>query len=268
MPAMRICITMCHGLRDAGNFPLPAEHFRTLVGIARELKFESIDYWQLAGWRAGRLSLPRRCIMFDFDHPVRSLRHGVHQILAEHGYRGNLFINTGMMHDPPVPDTYTDPRMSWAEIGELVAAGWHIGAHTVTHPNLAELAVADPAGATLARELADCDDEIHARLGIRPRDFAYTGTTWSAVAEKQVAQRYRFGRLWIVGANYHTDAGVRRYADLVNVPGPDEPDGGPPLAARYITKDTHPHRLPSMELQSPLMHDPQRFRAYLQGAEA
>jgi len=42
-------------------------------------------------------------------------------------------------------------------------------------------------------------------------------------------------------------------------------DGGPPLAARYITRESPPYRLPSMELQR-LIYQPAAFRAYLEGA--
>jgi peptidoglycan/xylan/chitin deacetylase (PgdA/CDA1 family) len=34
--------------------------------------------------------------------------------------------------------------MSWADIRGLMADGWHIGAHTVTHPNLSDLVADDP----------------------------------------------------------------------------------------------------------------------------
>ena len=77
----------------------------------------------------------------------------------------------------------------------------------------------------------------------------YTGTTWSRIAENEVRKRYRFGRPWIVGKHYNTDEGEIRYADLVGILGDDEADGGPPHAARYITADTDPHCLPSMDLE-------------------
>jgi hypothetical protein len=83
------------------------------------------------------------------------------------------------------------------------------------------------------------------------------------VAEREVKQRYRFGRLWIVGSEYEADGRTIRYADLVGVPGEDEEDGGPPHAARYITRETDPYRLPSMELQR-LLHAPGAFRRYLE----
>ena len=56
-----------------------------------------------------------------------------------------------------------------------------------------------------------------------------------------------------------------RYADLVGVPGQDEPDGGPPIAARYVTRATHPYRLPSMDLEH-LLYEFEAYRAYLEGA--
>ena len=124
----------------------------------------------------------------------------------------------------------------------------------------------DPQGERLDWELRTCDDTIEKELGLRPRDFAFTGTSWSSVAEAKVKARYRFGRLWIVGAHYQADGQQVRYADLVGIAGDDEADGGPPLASRYITAATPAHRLPSMELQSPLMHAPTAFRAYLEGA--
>ena len=61
------------------------------------------------------------------------------------------------------------------------------------------------------------------------------------------------------------DGKKTRYADLVGVPGTDEADGGPPHAARYITRDSDPYRLPSMEINA-LIFEPEAFRRYLEGA--
>ena len=48
-------------------------------------------------------------------------------------------------------------------------------------------------------------------------------------------KHYRFGRLRIISSEYKADCKSIRYADLVGIPAPDEADGGPPSAARYIT---------------------------------
>ena len=77
--------------------------------------------------------------MFDFDHPMKSMRHEVLPVLQRYGYTANLFINTGLMDDmyrTGVPDFAERQFLLWEEAGELAAAGWQIGAHTVTHPNL------------------------------------------------------------------------------------------------------------------------------------
>jgi peptidoglycan/xylan/chitin deacetylase (PgdA/CDA1 family) len=261
----RIPITMCHGTRPEHRFPLPVEHFDRLIHIAADMGFTSIDYDDLAAWRAGERELPARPIMFDFDHPVQTMGREVRSVLDQYGFHGTLFINTGVMDDATRPPDYP-PCMTWEEVGRLRDAGWHIGAHTVTHPNLSRLFLEDPSGTRLQEELEQCDAAIESHLGVRPRDFAFTGTSWSSAAEQRVMARYRFGRLWIVGSMYDADGQKVRYADLAGVQGADAADGGPPMAARYITRQSHPYRLPSMEFQSPLMHEPAAFRRYLEGA--
>ena len=268
---MRIPITMCHGIRhhDApGRRPLTVEHLDKLVSIASEMGFESITYDDRHAWRNGSRALPQRPIMFDFDHPVDNIRHEVHDTLAKYGYVGNLFMYTRPYdddYDRDLPQGFPTEHMTWDEIGELREAGWHIGAHTVSHPNLSELSVEDPTGERLREELDRCNETIQANLGLTPRDFAFTGTSWSSIAEAEVKKRYRFGRLWIIGSEYQVDGSPVRYADLVGAGGLDEADGGPPSSARYITKESDSYRLPSMELQS-LIHAPEAFRAYLEGA--
>ena len=259
---------MCHGIAPEGEKPLTVEHFDSLMKIAADLGFESVDYDELAAWREGRAALPRRPIMIDFDHPVKNMRYEIRQVLDRYGFRGNLFINTGPveeMYEGGLPPEDERKFMKWEEMGELAEAGWHIGAHMHTHPNLSQLFLEDPSGEKLRAELEKCDSLLEQHLGIVPKDFAFTGTSWSSKAEEEVKRRYRFGRLWIVGSTYQMDGKEVRYADLVRVPGEDEADGGPPFAARYITEDSDPYRLPSMELQR-LVYDDEAFRRYLEGA--
>jgi len=268
---MRIPITMCHGVRDeAGNSGLifSQEHFDSLMSIAADIGFKSINYDDLAAWCAHTAELPDRPIMIDFDHPYKSIRYECFEVLERYGFKGNLFVNTGMidqMYAGTLPPEQHERIANWEEIGALVEAGWHIGAHTVTHPNLSKLSQEDPTGQKIRAELEQCDQAIMDNLGITPRDFAFTGTTWSSIAEREVKKRYRFGRLWIIGAEYNVDGKTARYAELVGVPGDDEEDGGPPYAARYITEETNPYRLPSMELEG-LIYEPDAFRRYLEMA--
>lgn len=269
---LRIPVTMCHGIDPANPDPwlnLTQPHFEGLVRMASEMGFESISYDDLAAWRAGSATLPRKPILFDFDHPMRSMRYEVHETLNKYGYRGNLFVNTGMLdkvHSELYPKDSKLVIMTWDELREIKDLGWHIGAHTVTHPSLSRLGVEDPSGRRIREELEACDARLKEELGVVAKDFAFTGTSWSKVAEDEVARRYRFGRLWIIGSEYDADGKRIRFADLVGSSEPDDADGGPPMATRYITKETHAYRLPSVEIQSTLIATPQQFRRYLDGA--
>ena len=124
---------------------------------------------------------------------MKSMRYEIYEALAQYGYCGNLFINTGSMD--PGSEGYGTETTIWEGLGELVEFGWHVGAHTVTHPNLSELAAEDPQGEKLQWELGICDAAIEQYLGIKTRDFAFTDTSWSSVTERKVKQRYRFGPL-------------------------------------------------------------------------
>ena len=110
----------------------------------------------------------------------------------------------------PNAEGYGETTATWQELRELLDLGWHIGAHTVPHPNLSALVAEDPGGEKLQWELETCDATIKQHLGVQPRDFAFTGTSWSSMAEKLVMERYRFGRLWIVGTHYQPTA--RKFA--------------------------------------------------------
>jgi peptidoglycan/xylan/chitin deacetylase (PgdA/CDA1 family) len=176
------------------------------------------------------------------------------------GFRGNLFV-----HTPPMEKPHNPYYLEWDDLRELRDAGWHFGAHPHRHYGLDYLARQDPSGGLIRAELETCDALLRRHLGIEPKDFAYTSTTWSAVAEAEVRRRYRFARLWIIGTHCQTDHGPVRYADLVAVPGADAADGGPPHVARYLTPASDRLRRPAMELEY-LLFEFDVFRAYLWGS--
>jgi peptidoglycan/xylan/chitin deacetylase (PgdA/CDA1 family) len=269
---MRVPITISHGTNRGPYFmpkprwrsfpPLAARHFERYFGIAAEMGFTSISYGELDAWRSAGASLPERPILFDFDHPSLSIHREVWPIMRRFGFKGTLFINTAAI------EKAGDGRfMSWDEAAELVGDAWGIGSHMHNHIGLDYLAKKDPAGGLIREQMERCDGLLQKHLGIISRDFAYTTTTWSQAAEDEVKKRYRFARLWTIGSHIDTDRGKVRYADLVGVAGDDEADGGPPMAARYITQETNPYRLPSMDFEF-LINRFDDFRAYLAGALA
>lgn len=256
-----IPITMCHGVTEKLGIERFSEYFR----IASELDFHSVDYCDIENWLNNNSSMPSRPIAFDFDHPVRSIYTQIFPIMRNYGFKGNLFINTEPMERMYSDGSYKDEcrdYMTWDEINELVENGWCVGAHTHTHPDLYELAKEDTSGGLVAQELEKNDSILEEMLSIKPRYFAFTGISWSSIAEMEVMKRYKCGRLWIIGAHYKSDGKLLRYADLVGHSGADEIDGGPPTLARYITTDTPRYKLPSMELEG-LIYNYDAYERYL-----
>ena len=265
---VKIPITMCHGITDR----LTRDRFEHYLQIASELGFSTINYDQLYLWLTGSGSLPERPLMIDVDHPVGSVFRDMFPLMQEHGFTGNLFINTGYFESvcgSEQNQVGQSACATWDQIHNLMASGWTIGAHTHTHPNLSELSLTDPTGEVLRAEMETNDELLEKYLGRRPDYFAFTGnrtgTTWSAVADSAAKERYKLGRLWIIGNECEIDGKIERYADFVGAVGPDEADGGPPFVSRYITRHTPLFRVPSMELER-LIYEPEAFRQYLEGA--
>jgi peptidoglycan/xylan/chitin deacetylase (PgdA/CDA1 family) len=66
------------------------------------------------------------------------------------------------------PHDASDLYLSWDEIRELLASGWQIGGHTVSHTILGRASADDQ-----EREIAGCKERIEAELGQPMRYFCY-----------------------------------------------------------------------------------------------
>jgi hypothetical protein len=92
--------------------PLDAARFDGYLRIAAELGFRSISYDDLAAWRSGDASLPERPIMFDFDHPNRSIGREIWPVMRRHGFTGKSLHQhrvDGQAGRRPLPDVGRDP---------------------------------------------------------------------------------------------------------------------------------------------------------------
>jgi peptidoglycan/xylan/chitin deacetylase (PgdA/CDA1 family) len=87
--------------------------------------------------------------------------------------------------------TLAGTMLDWPQIRELAAADWTIGAHTVTHSNVA---LVDPARAE--REIAESRDALAAAIGAPVRHFCYPNSggqhTYFGPAVTEILQRLGF----------------------------------------------------------------------------
>ena len=117
----------------------------TAVGLSDVLR-----HWQ------GRGRLPRRPVVLTFDDGHRSIVTAALPLLRARGWIAVLNLKLGNLE----PGSFTD-----RDVRELVAAGWELGAHTFTHPDLRSLG-----DGALEREVAGSRREIRRRFGV-PVDF-------------------------------------------------------------------------------------------------
>jgi peptidoglycan/xylan/chitin deacetylase (PgdA/CDA1 family)/glycosyltransferase involved in cell wall biosynthesis len=177
-----IPVLMYHKIPDA---PIATKHqifvtkdnFAKHLAYFKEHKITPItfqDYQDFASGRRPLAEFPRRPIVLTFDDGYVDNYTNLLPLMQQYGYRGVLYLlgdfevrynQWDLAQDP------TEPRadiMSETQKRAFVAAGWEIGAHTLTHPRLASLPAAEA-----AREMTQSKAELERRLGINVLSFAY-----------------------------------------------------------------------------------------------
>ncbi len=102
----------------AGQMEWLAEHGYTAVTMTRVF-----DYWD-EGY-----ALPKKPIVVSFDDGYPSHDRYARPTLAKHRWPGVLFVELGNVGSP-------ETGFTSAMVRRLIAAGWEIGSHTITHPDL------------------------------------------------------------------------------------------------------------------------------------
>ena len=110
-------------------------------------------------WR-GRATLPPRPIVLTFDDGYRSHVTAALPILAAQHWPGVLNLDLSNLAPPW--------GVGLVGVRKLIAAGWAIDAHSMTHADLASAS-----GPTLTREIGGSRREIRRLFGVLPRFFCY-----------------------------------------------------------------------------------------------
>ena len=122
------------------------------------------------------LSLPPEtdAVALTFDDGFVNFADIAAPLLARHHLPATVFVatehvgGTNAWGGACAQDIPTMPLMDWSELGRMVHLGFAIGAHSRTHPHLAELS-----RASLADEIDGSAQRIERELGVRPFAFAY-----------------------------------------------------------------------------------------------
>jgi peptidoglycan/xylan/chitin deacetylase (PgdA/CDA1 family) len=114
------------------------------------------DYW------AGKRRVPRKPIVLTFDDGYRSHVDVALSELEKRDWPGVLYLEVAALKKPGAEG------ISRAAVRELIDAGWELGAHTMTHPDLTTLDA--PA---LAEEVAGSRKLLRERFGVAVDAFCY-----------------------------------------------------------------------------------------------
>jgi peptidoglycan/xylan/chitin deacetylase (PgdA/CDA1 family) len=117
----------------------------------------------------GRAALPPRPVVLSFDDGYRSHVTSALPVLARRGWPGVLNLD--------VSNVGPSWRISPHGVRQLMAAGWEIDAHSLTHPDVSALS-----GVDLDREVGGSRREIARRFGVVPRFFCYPAGRYDAEA--------------------------------------------------------------------------------------
>lgn len=112
-------------------------------------------------WRRG-VALPRRPVVISFDDGYRSVGANALPIMRRAGMRGVLNLEIAELSQPD------QGGITPTQVRALLAAGWELNSHTMTHPDLTTLD-----DATLRAELVGPRRVIRRRFGRPARFFCY-----------------------------------------------------------------------------------------------
>jgi peptidoglycan/xylan/chitin deacetylase (PgdA/CDA1 family) len=129
--------------------------------------FEAVTLAQVwRHWHHGA-PLPKRPIVLSFDDGYHSVAAVALPVLAERGWAGMLNLKLGNIGEPG--------GLTERQVRRLLAAGWELGAHTLTHPDLRTLD-----DAALEREVSGSRTALRRRFGIPVDFFCYPAGAYDA----------------------------------------------------------------------------------------
>lgn len=148
---------------------LPPDRFRAQLEMMLEAGFGFVTVAELAARSAGGPPPPGLAAV-SFDDAMRNNLTNALPILRELGIPATVYVPTGWLggRSPWIGPGGDGAILDRAELRELVAAGWELGAHTVTHADLSQLGYEE-----CRREIEGSCEALHELTGVKVQTLAY-----------------------------------------------------------------------------------------------
>jgi peptidoglycan/xylan/chitin deacetylase (PgdA/CDA1 family) len=182
--ARRSLILLYHGVGpsntriDPGFLRVAPETFRKQLDLLLAAGFEFVTVAELVKRADGHDPAPG-LVALTFDDGMDDNHSVVLPMLRERGLRATVYVVTGLIGKPnPWMARDSGARMMTVDkLRDLVAAGFEIGAHTVTHPDLSKLKFDD-----CLREMRESRLALEQMLDVTVHTFAYPSCHYSPAA--------------------------------------------------------------------------------------
>ena len=171
-------------------------NFRKHLEYFRKKGFTPMTFKEYGEFSAGTRDMgefPARPIVLTFDDGYRDNFVNLLPMMKEFGFKGVIFLLGDASADYNFWDAdrgdHYDPLMSLEEKRVFVNAGWEIGAHSMTHPDLTAMDFGQ------ARwEIEESRRRLEADLGTKVVSFAYPGGNVNERVKRLVADAgFTFG---------------------------------------------------------------------------
>ncbi len=186
-----LAILAYHSLDTSGSVvSVSPQLFAKQMAVVAELGFRGVSLREAVAEHSAKGSWPDQTVVITFDDGFASLHEHAHAILSRYEFTATVFLvadYVGLTNDWETPPGGLGqrPLLTWSQIEKLHCAGWEIGAHTRTHPDLRRLS-----GVQVEDEIAGSRRDLERRLGQTVQSFAYPYGLFDERGERIVAREY------------------------------------------------------------------------------
>ncbi len=157
-------VLLYHHVGDQGKnqYWISVEVFRAQMELLKKEGYQAVTVSQVADVIRNGGTFPEKPVAITFDDGYLDTYENAFPILNELGFPATVYIITSTLG--------TDKSYGYLQddaLKALIAAGWEIGSHSVTHNNLNKTKL----GA--GNEMKQSKETLETRLGIKVRSFSY-----------------------------------------------------------------------------------------------
>ena len=154
---------------DLSLLQVSPNRFRTQVELLLDAGFHFVTLAELARRAGGNAPEPGLAAV-TFDDGMQNNHAIALPILGGYGIPATVYVTVGFIggESPWISQGGDRAMMSEPELRDLAAAGWELGAHTMTHPDLSALDYD-----ACRREIEDSQQALERIAGVQVETFAY-----------------------------------------------------------------------------------------------